>query len=130
MDIKSNKYNTTMWQGSTFGLSIIVKDSEGNNLDLTGFSAKMHIRPLYTSDEITETLDTETGEIVISSHENTLCRVDLRLDANRTAQIYVDLNNGIPPRSDYVYDLELTSSDDIVSKILWGNISVYGEVTR
>jgi hypothetical protein len=38
--------------------------------------------------------------------------------------------NKKPPRSVYVYDLELTDNEGKVSKLLYGDVTVYGEVTR
>jgi hypothetical protein len=40
------------------------------------------------------------------------------------------MTNGKPPRSTYVYDLELIDTGNTVSKILYGDVTVYGEVTR
>jgi hypothetical protein len=42
----------------------------------------------------------------------------------------VDLSNGKPPKSMYVYDLELIDGSNNVSKLLYGDVTVYGEVTR
>lgn len=128
MNIKDNKYNMTMWQGSTFGMGIIVQDTDGNVQNLTGFSARMQIRPSYRSGTIMETLTSANGEITVSASDG---RLDLILSAERTAGIDVNLSNGIPPKTVYVYDLEIVhNATNTVSKILWGNLSVYGEVTR
>ena len=40
------------------------------------------------------------------------------------------MSNGKPPKSLYVYDLELVDSASKVSKLLYGDVTVYGEVTR
>ena len=57
--------------------------------------------------------------------------MNLTLEATRTAAIFVDLNSsGKPPKTIYVYDLELIDNDGVVSKILYGEVFVYGEVTR
>lgn len=125
--LTDNKYNLTMWQGSTFGLNIVIRDSSDVVQDLTGCSVRMQIRPSYDSTEITETLTSANGEITITP---TTGNIHLQLDAERTANISVDLTNGKPPRTVYVYDLELVDQSDNVSKILYGDIRVYGEVTR
>jgi hypothetical protein len=128
MELEENKYTLTMWQGSTFGLSLTVKDANNAVQNLTGYSARMHIRPTYDSDVITESLTTSNGEIVITPAEGNL---SFALDATRTANIYVDRATGTKlPKTVYVYDVELVTSGNTVSKILWGNINVYGEVTR
>ena len=128
MEVEDNKYTLTMWQGSTFGLSLTVKDSTGSVKDLTGYSARMHIRPTYDSGSIAESLTSSNGEIVITPAEGNL---SFLLDATRTANITVDRATGTKlPKSIYVYDVELEDSSNTVSKILWGTINIYGEVTR
>lgn len=123
----SNKYNLTMWQGSTFGLSITIKDASGAVQNLTNYAARMQMRTSYDSNTVTESLTTSNGEITISGAAG---NVTLELAATRTANISVDMTNGKPPRSTFVYDLELIDSANKVSKILYGDVIVYGEVTR
>ena len=128
MSITDNKYNLTMWQGSTFSFEIVVNDSEDKPEDLTGFIARMQIRPSYKSSTIIESLSSSTGEITI---DGTNGKLSVALSAARTAAVKVNMTNGKPPRTVYVYDLEIEdSTQHIVSKILWGDITVYGEVTR
>lgn len=126
MDCGSNKYHLTMWQGSTFGLTLQLQDSSGNTQDLTGYSARMQMRSAYNSGTATETLTTSNGEISISG-----ANLSISLAATRTANIYVDLNSSSkPPKTMYVYDLELIDNANTVSKLLYGDVTVYGEVTK
>ena len=123
-----NKYNIEFFQGSTFNLNLTVKNTNNILKDLSGYSARMQIRPTYSSKTITESLSTSNGEIYINTSTSTL---NLQLSAARTANINVDLNNSsVPPRSKYVYDLELIDSTNNVSKLIFGDITIYGEVTR
>ncbi len=132
-----NKYNLTIWQGSTFALSIVLKNEDGSLKDLVNYEARMHIRPSFDSTVITESLSTANGEITINTPTS---EVRLELPATRTANIPVDLENvrsvkikmnetAKLPVTTYVYDLEIYEAT-IVQKILYGEISVYGEVTR
>lgn len=115
-----------MWQGSTFGLTLQVKDSVGNTQNLTGYSARMQMRSAYNSGDATETLSTSNGEITIADSNLTIT-----LAATRTANLYVDLNSSSkPPRTTYVYDLELVDNANNVSKLLYGDVVVYAEVTK
>jgi len=116
-----------MWQGSTFGLVITVKDANNVVQNLTSYTARMQMRPSYDSGTATESLTTSNGEITITAETG---NVALELAASRTANITVDLTNGKPPKTSYVYDLELIDGDGKVSKILYGDVTVYGEVTR
>jgi hypothetical protein len=123
-----NRYNIKTFQGSTFGLTITVKDSAGNVSNLTNYSARMQIRDGYDAPAATESLSTANGEITITPSEG---NVALQLEATRTSNIYVDLSSSdVPPRKKYVYDLELIDSSNTVSKLLYGDFVVYAEVTK
>jgi hypothetical protein len=87
----------------------------------------MQMRPSYDSGTVTESLTSANGEISIDGPSG---NVMLELAATRTANITVDMTNGKPPKSSFVYDLELIDDNSKVSKILYGDVTVYGEVTR
>ena len=123
----NNKYNIEMNQGDTFSLNLTVKESNGALKSLSGYTARMQIRPSYQSNTVTESLSTSNSEISINTSTST---ISLVLPASRTANIHVDLDNGLPPRTKYVYDLELIDGSSNVSKLVYGEVSVYGEVTR
>ncbi len=123
----NNRYNLEMWQGATFTMTITVKDSAGNVQNLTGYSARMQMRTSYDAASATESLTSSNGEITITAAEGNLA---FQLAATRTANIPVDLTNGKPPKTVYVYDLELVDNANTVSKLLYGDVNVYGEVTR
>jgi hypothetical protein len=125
--ISSNKYNLEMWQGSTFSLTVTVKDSASNVQNLTGYDARMQIRTGYDAGTVTESLTVSNGEITITAAAGNLF---LELAATRTANISVDMTNGRPPKTVYVYDLELIDNNGRVSKLIYGDLNVYGEVTR
>lgn len=127
MSITDNKYNLTMWQGSTFGLTVTVNTANNTPQNLTNYSARMQLRSSYKSTTIEESLTTANGEITIDGANGA---ITLTLTAPRTANISVDLTNGKPPRTVYVYDLEIEDNGGTVSKILYGDATVYGEVTR
>lgn len=123
-----NKYNLSMWQGSTFGLAITVKDANNAVQNLTSYTARMQIRPGYNSSTVTESLTSANGEITITANTG---NVSLELAASRTANISVDMESSSkPPKTTYVYDLELVDGAGKVSKLLFGDVVVYGEVTR
>lgn len=129
-DILQNKYDMTMWQGGTFGLTITVKSANGAVQNLTNYTARMQVRSTYDTGTIAESLTTSNGEITIDGPNGNLT---LALSATRTANLAVDLSQEVgctPPKTDYVYDLELVSSSNVVSKLLFGEVWVYGEVTR
>lgn len=127
MSVIDNKYNLEMWQGATFGMTITVKHANNTVQNLTSYTARMQLRTSYDAAAATESLTTSNGEIVITAAEG---NVSVELAASRTANIPVVLTNGVPPKTTYVYDLELVDGGGKVSKLLYGNVDVYGEVTR
>lgn len=122
-----NNYNIELNQGDTFSLNLTVKNPSGSLKNLTGYTAAMQLRPSYSSNTVTESLSTANGEISINTSSST---VSLTLSAARTAAIKVDMDAGIPPRTRYVYDIELSDSSNTVTKLMYGEVIVYGEVTR
>ncbi len=108
-------------------MTVTVNTANGTPQNLTDYSSRMQIRTSYTAGTPTETLSTTNGEITITAADG---NVALQLDASRTANITVDYTNGKPPKSTYVYDLELIDNEGKVSKLLYGDVLVYGEVTR
>ena len=116
-----------MWQGATFGMTITIKHANNAVQNLTGYTARMQIRTGYDAASATESLTSSNGEITIVPAEGNLI---FELASTRTANIPVNLANGYPPKSSYVYDLELVDSASKVSKLLYGIVDVYGEVTR
>lgn len=126
-DTQNMRYDLSMWQGATFALAINVRDSKSANINLASYSASMQIRESYDSTTITETLTSANGEIVLDSAGI----MSLELSAARTANIFVDLtSSSIPPKNIYVYDLDLTDANSKTTKLLFGKVDVYGEVTR
>jgi hypothetical protein len=125
--MQGSQYNIEMQQGSTFELFLTVNEPNGSVRDLTGYTAQMQIRSAYSSTTATETLSSTSGEIVIAPEQG---KINIALSAARTAAIKVDLGGKKPPRSVYVYDLELSDAAGKTSKLLYGDVTVFGEVTR
>lgn len=64
-------YDIEMYQGSKWTLSLVLT-TNGIAKSLTGFTAKMEIRPNEYSNEVLETLSTTGGEIVITAATGTI----------------------------------------------------------
>lgn len=123
----SNRYDMEMWQGATFQMTLNVKDASGNASNLSGHSASMQIRSAYNSSTAAESLSTDTGEITITANTGT---VYVELPAARTSAISFDRSTGKPPRGSFVYDFELEDANGVVTKLMYGDITIYAEVTR
>ena len=104
------KTNITIDQGTTFTYTFAVTDTNGDPVDLSGYTANSQMRKSYSSSNATTfTCATSTGAVVIS------------LTANQTANVVAGR---------YVYDVELTSANGAVTRHVEGIVTVTPQVTR
>lgn len=112
----------TINQGATFQFSFqVLADSSEGCLprDLSGWTARMQIRPSYESESVVLSLDS-SGGITINESEG---RVLLEASSDQTA--------AIPAPAAYVYDIEgFNTSNGVVERWLEGVVRVSPEVTR
>ena len=126
-------YNLTIEQGSTFGRLIAIEqpdlaaDPTGQtfeNFDLSGFTARMHIRRTIDTATPMITLTTENGRIAINpnvaGNATRNNEISLSITAADTATI----------TTSGVYDLEIISAGGTVSKVIRGDVTLIPEVTR
>ena len=106
------KANLKVDQGSDFSTAINLTDDDGDALNLAGYTGAAQIRKYYTSTtsyDFDVDITANTGQITLS------------LTANTT-------NNITAGR--YVYDLEITDSSGVVSRVLEGILTITPGVTR
>ena len=110
------KYNMICPQGATFSqeLTWLVNEVPVN---LTGFLARMQVREKHTSPTTVLSL-VSPSNITLGASAGT---IDINVSASATAQL-------VP--KEYVYDVEMVSSSNIVSRIIEGKFIVTPEVTR
>lgn len=105
--------NLTVDQGSTFKANIDVTDSDGNELNLTGYTVSGQIRKSYYSltavDFTAFVSNPVSGTIEISL-------TDTQTNAMKAGR--------------YVYDVEITSPGGEVTRVLEGQVEVTPGVTR
>lgn len=100
----------------------------GDPINLTGFIARMQIRPSIDSTTVLLELTTENGGITLGGAAGT---IDLLADADATALL--DFSPSTPAAlaaGAGVYDLELEAADGEVTRLLQGNVVLDPEVTR
>lgn len=114
----AGKYDIICDQGATFSRVLTWKDSTGAAVDLTGYTARMQIRPEASSSTTTLSLTTENSRIALGGSAGT---ITLTIAATDTAGITA---------GNYVYDLELVSGAGIVTRLVMGAYTVRPEVTR
>jgi hypothetical protein len=110
-------YNINIQQGATFERVLTVTDNEGNPLDLTGYAARMQIRPEKDSATIYAELTTENNLITIDGLSG---KISLTINAITTSQM----------TREGVYDLEIISSGGKIYRLLQGIVRIDHEVTR
>lgn len=111
-------YNITCDQGATFSRTITWTDSARTPYNLTGYTARMHVRTAAAATTTLIQLTTENSRIALGGTAGT---VTLTIAAADTTVL-------TPGK--YVYDLELVSGGGVVSRIIEGNFVVKAEVTR
>lgn len=113
----TNTHDLCIPAGATFSRVIRYK-ADGSNVNLTGYTARMQIRPSAASATTTLSLTTENGRIALGGTAGT---ITLTVSATDTAAITAGR---------YVYDLELVSAGGIVTRLLQGVVTVIANVTR
>lgn len=116
----------TIEQGSTFSRTLIIKDSDGDPIDLTGESFAGQVRSVATSSEIAGSFIltllnqiTNPGEVLW----------EMTADAASDIPVSVQTKAAIKPTF-YAYDIERTLANGDKERIIFGVVSVMPEVTR
>lgn len=113
--------NLTIDQGATFTHQFTWLDSLQIPIDLTGYTARMHMRADIDDATTLVELTTENGGISLGG---VLGTIDLVIDSDVTAAFTWEYG---------VYDLEMISDagpPEIVRRLVGGQVSVTPEVTR
>lgn len=105
--------NLVVDQSSDFSTTVLLQDSSGNPLDLTGYTAIGRIKKYYGSNtfvtiNVTIMSPSTGGEIALSIDKNTTKHMDI---------------------GRYVYDIKITNNANISKKVLEGIITVNGGVS-
>lgn len=108
------KANIVIDQGADFSTTITVTDSSGSVTNLTGYTARGQIRKHYTS-------TTAVSLSFTFGSPRTEGKLTLSLSNTQTANMAAGR---------YVYDVELISAANAVSRLVEGIATVTPEVTR
>jgi hypothetical protein len=111
-------YDFEIEQGATLLKPIVWKDSSGEPVNLTNYTARMQVRQSVSSADVLLELSTSNGKISLAPSTGT---ITLIFSATTTAAIAWKRGK---------YDLELTSGDGTVTRLIEGQISVSQEITR
>lgn len=131
----AGKYNFTIEQGATVDFAVNYKDSSNTAVDLSGYDARMQIRP---------TKDSDTVHITLSSSLNA-CYTGLNLSgsgghAANTSPTEGSIGVFISAESSSLldfntafYDLEVVSGSGncaVVTRLIEGTVTLSKEVTK
>lgn len=101
-------------QGTDFSINVDVTDALGEVLNLTGYSTAAQIRKTYSSSSAAATFTTSTG----TPSEG---KVTMSLTDTQTAALEAGR---------YVYDLNITSSGGVTTRVVEGQAIITPGVTR
>lgn len=108
-------YNILADQGATFTRTLTYLDNAGAPVNLTGYTAKMQVRPTIGSSTVLVELSTANGRITLGGALGTIA-----LNAPASAMGF--------EAGTYVYDLEITSGAN-TTRIIMGSFTNRPEVT-
>lgn len=108
--------NITIEQGATWEL-LLTWTIDDAPVSLAGYSARMQARPNHKATALLLDL-TEGAGITLGGEAGT---ITLALSDEETAAL---------PAGNYVYDLELVSPDEDVTRLVEGSLKISPEVTR
>lgn len=106
------KANLIIDQGTTYSTSIDIADDNDMPIDLTGYTGSAQIRKHYSSSNSTPfsvSIDSADGVVTLS------------LTSTQTRSLTAGR---------YVYDVELTNTSNVVSRIVEGIVTITPQVTR
>lgn len=119
----AGKVNWTIQKGTTWRRRLLLKNPDGTAMDMTGWTARMKIKPSYTQsalfsfattpgvDEYPITIDGTAGMVTIGP-------------------LPASITTGIVSKKDHVYDLELVDADGEVGRVVQGIIRMSEEATK
>ena len=113
----ASEVNFTLDQGSTFSLSCVYKDSEGNPINLSGYTARSQARETVDASTTLWNLVSPT-DITLGGSSG---EITLTIPANTTANY--------PAGKTYFYVLELITGSTVI-RLIQGQIYISPEVTR
>lgn len=112
------RYDFKLNQGTDLTVPFFLTDESGKALNLSGFSAQMQLRSNSYTGNLIDTLTSENGGLVLDG------------DAGSLTVIFSHGKTEEYPATALVYDIELVSPSNLITRVVEGRIAVSPEVTR
>jgi hypothetical protein len=116
--MSAGKLDLYIEQGATFKSQLIWKDATDTEIDLSGYTARLQVRPKALSDVLYIDLTTENGGITLGGVAGT---IDMQIAAADTEAI-----TWLKAK----YDLELIDGTGFVTRLVEGEVKVSFNVTK
>jgi len=110
-------YDISTEQGSSLSRVVTYNDANGAAVNLTGYTARMQVRPRASSGYAYLSLTSSSGGLTLGGTTGT---ITILVDGSVTSAI---------PAGNYVYDLEVVNGA-YVDKVMGGDFILSAEVTR
>ena len=110
-------YDISTEQGSSLSRVVTYNNASGNPVNLTGYTARMQVRPRAGSGYAYLSLTSPDGGLTLGGSAGT---ITILVDGSITSAI---------PAGNYVYDLEVVNGE-YVDKVIGGDFVISAEVTR
>ena len=118
----AGRYDLIIEQGASFRREIWWRDEDGDIIDVSSYTARMHVRADVDDVSPQVTLTTENSRITLSAGAAGAYNILLTMTPSTTAAL-TDWGRG-------VYDLELVSGGGTVTRVLEGYAVLSKEATR
>jgi len=107
----ATKVNLIVDQGTTFATAITFNNESGDAIDFSNYTGEAQMRKHFTS----------SNSVSFSVSLSNTGVITLSLTANQTGNLVAGR---------YVYDLEVTDSSNVISRLIEGIVTVTPNVTR
>ncbi len=115
--VEPGTYHLKIFQGADLDRTFTYKDENGALVNLTGFTARAQVRTSLEGDQVLLDMTDANGRIVLGG-------------ANGTIQLLVTaaITTALTARKG-VWDLELIDGSGVVTRLLQGQATIFGEAT-
>lgn len=129
--MSAGKHNFTCEQGATFDRTITYRDGSGAVIDLTGYTARMHVRE-YAAGDLIVALYSDVSQGASNGYAILNGSSELTADgANGNIRLFISAaNTANLTTGSLKYDLEIESPTGVVDRLIEGKFNVVPEITR